>query len=423
MIKLKSILLESIRLKNLLLQEVDVKIGSQTSGLMQVSRRANNDTVNQELLDDIKTAARNANVKVQISWAMSGHSTKTVTGNISRHSTNDAVDISMLQDLDDSNETKLRGAGGASNSYNGKKTFRVAGNRLKDALVALGYNWNSERGHKKAVLWQTTTGGNHFNHLHVSNRDGDTSSYKAGSESNKIDMISGLKYGSRGQDVRDMQERLIYLGFSVGNPMNDGIFGPYTRNGVKDFQKEHKLDITLVYDNETKSKLIDLTKDVSAEDIKAASNKQKLKTPTIDSDSKGETTSGIKIARYLMSNLGYSLSHAAGIAGNLFVESGYNTNAVGDRGTSYGLAQWHNSRWNSLVKFCKRNKLDSASVKGQLDYLHWELNNTEPRANRQLMKTNTPYDAAYAFAKYFERPARISPKRMNTAKKIFDQLK
>ena len=420
MIKLKNILLESIRLKNVLLQEIDVKIGDQTSYNMQVSDRAKNDSVNQELLDDIKTAARNANVKVQISWAKSGHSVKTITGNISRHATNDAVDISKLQDLNDSNETRLRGSGGATNSYNGKKTFRDAGNRLKDALVALGYNWNSERGHKKAVLWQTTTGGNHFNHLHVSNRDGGTSSYIG---SNEIDLIPGLKYGSRGEDVRDMQERLIYLGFSVGHPMNDGIFGPYTRNGVKDFQKEHKLDVTLVYDDETKSKLMDLTKDVSEEDIKAASDNQKLKTPTIDSNSKGEITTGVKIARYLMQNLGYSLSHAAGITGNLFVESGYNTNAVGDRGTSYGLAQWHNNRWNSLVKFCKRNKLDSASVKGQLEYLHWELNNTEPRANRQLMKTNTPYDAAYAFAKYFERPAKISPRRMNTAKKIFDQLK
>ena len=293
MIKLKSILSESIRLKNLLLQEVDVKIGSQTSGLMQVSRRANNDTVNQELLDDIKTAARNANVKIQISWAMSGHSTKTVTGNISRHSTNDAVDISMLQDLDDSNETKLRGAGGASNSSNGKKTFRDAGNRLKDALVALGYNWNSERGHQKAVLWQTNIGGNHFNHLHVSNKDGGTSSRSTSNSKDTekvvsidLDMIPGLKYGSRGQGVREMQEHLIYLGFSVGPMMNDGIFGSYTLGGVKDFQKANNIEVTGVYDESSDAILKKLTKKIKKSEIKkvVANKKDASKISTIISD-------------------------------------------------------------------------------------------------------------------------------------------
>jgi hypothetical protein len=43
---------------------------------------------------------------------------------------------------------------------------------LKDALVALGYTWNKESGNDKAVLWQTNIGGNHYNHLHVSNRSG-----------------------------------------------------------------------------------------------------------------------------------------------------------------------------------------------------------------------------------------------------------
>jgi hypothetical protein len=39
----------------------------------------------------------------------------------------------------------------------------------------MGYTWNKEINHPKAVLWQTNTGGNHFNHLHVSNKTGETS--------------------------------------------------------------------------------------------------------------------------------------------------------------------------------------------------------------------------------------------------------
>ena len=36
----------------------------------------------------------------------------------------------------------------------------------------MGYIWNTESGNDKAVLWQTNTGGNHYNHLHVSNKAG-----------------------------------------------------------------------------------------------------------------------------------------------------------------------------------------------------------------------------------------------------------
>ena len=40
----------------------------------------------------------------------------------------------------------------------------------------MGYNWNGEgKSNPKAVLWQTNIGGNHFNHLHVSNTTGEGS--------------------------------------------------------------------------------------------------------------------------------------------------------------------------------------------------------------------------------------------------------
>ncbi|MDD2233372.1 MAG: spore cortex-lytic enzyme [Desulfitobacteriaceae bacterium] len=48
-----------------------------------------------------------------------------------------------------------------------------------------------------------------------------------------------LAKGARGPEVRDMQSRLISLGYVVG-PL-DGIFGPKTQKGVKLFQKEHGL--------------------------------------------------------------------------------------------------------------------------------------------------------------------------------------
>lgn len=44
-----------------------------------------------------------------------------------------------------------------------------------------------------------------------------------------------LKVGSKGEEVRKLQERLNHLGFDCGKA--DGIFGPKTQNAVKQFQK------------------------------------------------------------------------------------------------------------------------------------------------------------------------------------------
>lgn len=122
-----------------------------------------NDSVNQALLDDIEKAASSVGIVATITTAKSGHSLKTINGNESRHGFGVAVDISILNG---------KSSNGATNGLNGSKEFRELGNQLKDALVQLGYTWNSESGNPKAVLWQTHTGGNHYNHLHVSNKAG-----------------------------------------------------------------------------------------------------------------------------------------------------------------------------------------------------------------------------------------------------------
>lgn len=124
-----------------------------------------NDSVNKALLDDIQTAAKSVGIVATITTAKTGHN-RTVKGsnNVSRHMNGTGVDVAILNGI---------GAGGASNSTNGNADFRALGNKLKDALVSMGYNLNAEgSGNPKAVLWQTNTGGNHFNHLHISNNSG-----------------------------------------------------------------------------------------------------------------------------------------------------------------------------------------------------------------------------------------------------------
>jgi hypothetical protein len=112
------------------------------------------DNINTSLLQDVQNAAKSAGLKVNITTAVSGHDKGT------RHETGDAVDVARINGI---------GSGGATNSTNGNAKFRELGNKLKDALVSMGYVWNTESGNPKAVLWQTNTGGNHFNHVHISN--------------------------------------------------------------------------------------------------------------------------------------------------------------------------------------------------------------------------------------------------------------
>jgi hypothetical protein len=118
------------------------------------------DNINTALLQDVQTAAKMAGLNVGITTAVSGH------GKGTNHETGNAVDVAMINGI---------GSGGATNETNGNAEFRKLGNKLKDALVSMGYIWNTEIGNTKAVLWQTNKGGNHFNHVHISNNSGEPS--------------------------------------------------------------------------------------------------------------------------------------------------------------------------------------------------------------------------------------------------------
>ena len=91
---------------------------------------------------------------------------------------------------------------------------------------------------------------------------------------------------------------------------------------------------------------------------------------------------------------------AAGIVGNLLAESGLKTGAVGDGGKAMSLAQWHPDRRANA----EANGFDLGNPEDALDFVLWELNNTESSAKQRLMKAQTPQEAADAFALYFLRP-------------------
>ena len=119
-------------------------------------------------------------------------------------------------------------------------------------------------------------------------------------------------------------------------------------------------------------------------------------------------TNQSKIYNYF-SSLGFNNAAICGILANIEYESGFKSTVVGDKGTSYGICQWHNERWTRLKNYCKENNLDSTTIEGQASFLEYELKNYYPDVYDKLKNIpNTKqgaYDAAYYWTIHFERPA------------------
>lgn len=113
---------------------------------------------------------------------------------------------------------------------------------------------------------------------------------------------------------------------------------------------------------------------------------------------------------------GWSPQAAAGIVGNLYGESGLNPAAVGDGGKAYGIAQWHPDRQANFARVMGRSIVGS-TVEQQLQFVNWELNNTESKAGGLLRKASSVADATKTFMTAFERPANLSSlnKRISAA--------
>lgn len=135
-----------------------------------------------------------------------------------------------------------------------------------------------------------------------------------------------------------------------------------------------------------------------------------------------------KCFNYFKSNMGLNTAGACGILANIKYESGFRPNVYGDGGTSYGICQWHNTRFTNLKNYCSKNGYDYKSIDGQLHFLQYELEHSYKSLINYIKKVpNTSqgsYDAGYKFCYDFERPANKSVKsvaRGNYAKNYFNK--
>lgn len=109
-------------------------------------------------------------------------------------------------------------------------------------------------------------------------------------------------------------------------------------------------------------------------------------------------------AQAFFESKGWTKEQAAGIVGNLIVESRLKTDAIGDGGKAYGIAQWHADRQAKFQQVYGKD-IRQSSFAEQLEFVNWELNNSERNAGNALRGATTAGDAAAIVDKQYERSA------------------
>ena len=130
---------------------------------------------------------------------------------------------------------------------------------------------------------------------------------------------------------------------------------------------------------------------------------------------------------YLTGVMGLNNAAACGIMANIEMESGFDPHAGGDGGSSYGICQWHASRFTALRNYCYSHGLDYTTLYGQLCFLNYELENEWPRTMNYLRgvenSADGAYDAGYYWCYHFEVPAGyasgVSVSRGNRAMTVY----
>jgi hypothetical protein len=121
-------------------------------------------------------------------------------------------------------------------------------------------------------------------------------------------------------------------------------------------------------------------------------------------------------AKGYLRELGWTNNQAAGLVGNFQQESGVNLDPsiTSPDGTSYGIAQWTAPRQN-IFKQTYGKPIQGTSLKEQLNFVNYELNNNEKAAGNALRATTTASEAALVVSNQYERP---SASAANNAQRI-----
>ena len=103
-------------------------------------------------------------------------------------------------------------------------------------------------------------------------------------------------------------------------------------------------------------------------------------------------------------SMGFTASAAAGVVGNLVQESGLRTDAIGDNGTSGGLAQWHNERLDALKRFAAARGKEWTDLDTQIEFLAEEMRTSYADTYAKMQSAELPEIAGKIMTDEYERP-------------------
>lgn len=120
-----------------------------------------------------------------------------------------------------------------------------------------------------------------------------------------------------------------------------------------------------------------------------------------DENATGERS---KYIQQKLMSMGFSASAAAGVVGNLVQESGLRTDAIGDNGTSGGLAQWHNERLDALKRFAAARGKKWTDLDTQIEFLAEEMRTSYADTYAKMQSAELPEIAAQIMTDEYEKP-------------------
>ncbi len=133
----------------------------------------------------------------------------------------------------------------------------------------------------------------------------------------------------------------------------------------------------------------------------------------------GQKPTAKAIYEYLLQK-GFSPAQAAGIIGNMQIESGFKTDAYNAGEGAIGLCQWEGGRRTKLEAFAG-NKV--GDWKTQVDFMVHEMQTSESGAYAQVKAAKTPSQAASAFDRYYERSSgEARGKRISAAENFANSM-
>ncbi len=134
-----------------------------------------------------------------------------------------------------------------------------------------------------------------------------------------------------------------------------------------------------------------------------------------------------QIFQYLTGTMGLNSAAACGVMANIERESGFRAD-IGHMETdglmSFGICQWHATRYDNLKSFASERGEDYTSLSTQLDYLYNELKTSYSRVLNNIKSVSNnaagASSAATTWCLYYEVPANKVAESQNRASRAVD---